>query len=171
MKKSVKIILIVLSILIVIILLDTIQAKIFNNKPILKVVEDYNGGDLYQKHKGILVDTYIHTDNSKKTVFKWEKYSYHSMNLENSNIEIELFMDGKTIEISKQQDIEFITNLLENSKYVNELCNGINTHKIKIGNEIYYLKESCAEIQKGKKQAIISNSDLTQLLKIIEDNK
>jgi len=96
------------------------------------------------------------------------------MNYELSNyesIDIELFMEGKTVQVSRIRDIEFIINLLENSKYINEPCNGINTHKIKIGDEIYYLKESCLEIQKGRKQAEISDEDLTQLLKIIENNK
>ncbi len=75
MKKNVKIILIVLGILIGIVLVDTLQAKFFDNKPILKIVEDYNGGDLYQKHKGVLVNTYIYTDGKKETVFKWENMS------------------------------------------------------------------------------------------------
>lgn len=44
----------------------------------IKIVEDYNGGDLYQKHlyqkhKGILVDTYVYSDGSQVTAFKWEK--------------------------------------------------------------------------------------------------
>ncbi len=75
MKKNVKIILIVLGILIGIVLVDTLQAKFFDNKPILKIVEDYNGGDLYQKHKGVLVNTYIYTDGKTETVFKWENMS------------------------------------------------------------------------------------------------
>ena len=95
---------------------------------------------------------------------KYELSSYES-------IDIELFMDGKTIQVSKKQDVEFITSLLEHSKYINEPCDGINTHKIKIGDELYYLKENCAEIQKGRKQAKISDEDLTQLLKIIDNNE
>ena len=47
----------------------------------IKIVEDYNGGDLYQKHlyqkhKGILVDTYVYSDGSQVTAFKWEKQQY-----------------------------------------------------------------------------------------------
>ena len=75
MNKSVKIVLIILGILIGIVLVDTCQAKIFDNKPVLKIVEDYNGGNLYQKHKGILIDTYVYTNGTKETVFKWEKYA------------------------------------------------------------------------------------------------
>lgn len=101
------------------------------------------------------------------------KYGSWFMNYELSNyesIDIELFMEGKTVQVSRTRDIEFIINLLENSKYINEPCDGINTHKIKIGDEIYYLKESCLEIQKGGKQAKISDEDLEHLLKIINDN-
>ena len=102
------------------------------------------------------------------------RYGSWFMNYELSNyesIDIELFMEGKTIQVSRTRDIEFIINLLDNSKYINEPCDGINTHKIKIGDELYYLKESCSQIQKGRKQAKISDEDLTQLLKIIDDNK
>lgn len=80
MKKNIKIILIVLSVLVGIILLDTLQAKAFNNKPIIKIVEDYNGGNLYQKHKGILVDTYVYTDGSQKTYYKWTSRLYDETN-------------------------------------------------------------------------------------------
>ena len=101
------------------------------------------------------------------------KYGSWFMKYELSNyesIEIELLMDGKTIQVSRTRDIEFLISLLEDSKYINELCDGINTHKIKIHNEVYYLKESCSEIQKGKKQAKISKEDLNRILKIIGDD-
>lgn len=79
---------------------------------------------------------------------KYELSNYES-------IDIELLIEGETIKVSKTRDIEFIIRLLEDSKYTNELCYGINTHKIKKGDDVYYLKESCFEIQKGKKQAKI----------------
>ena len=88
---------------------------------------------------------------------------------EYENIKVELLMDGKTIEVDKKRDVEFIVSLLRDSKYINELCDGINTHKIIIDDEVYYLKESCKEIQKGKKQAKISDEDLNSILKIIND--
>lgn len=70
-KRTILIILVVLSI----VLIDTVQAKIFNNRPVISIVEDYNGGDLYQKSKGLLVDTYIYTDGRQETIFKWENSS------------------------------------------------------------------------------------------------
>jgi len=78
--------------------------------------------------------------------------------------------DGKTIEISNYNDINKIYNILVNSKYNSEICDGINTHKITMNDEVYYLKESCKEIQKGDKQAKISDEDLNAIKGII-DNK
>lgn len=75
MKKKLGIVLIILGILISILLIDTSQAKIFNNSPVIKLTEDYNGGNLYKKNKGILVDNYVYTNGDKKTIFKWEKYT------------------------------------------------------------------------------------------------
>ena len=43
MKKSLKITLIVLGILLGIIILDTLQAKVFDNSPIIKLRETYYG--------------------------------------------------------------------------------------------------------------------------------
>lgn len=85
------------------------------------------------------------------------------------NVKIELLMDEKTIEVDKKRDVEFIVSLLRDSKYIHELCDGINTHKIMIENEIYYLKESCKEVQKGRKQAKLSDEDLNSLLKIVDN--
>lgn len=93
---------------------------------------------------------------------KYELSNYDS-------IDVELLMDGKIIKVSKTRDIEFIIGLLEDSKYINELCKGINSHKIVLDNETYYIKDGCSEIQKGRKQAKISKEDLNKFLKIIDD--
>lgn len=106
MKKVAKVLLIVFGILIGILLIDTIQAKIFNNKPILKVVEYYNGGNLYQKDKSLLVDTYTCTNGKKETIFKWEKFDCPIDNVDdiyndkenNNDSQIELFMLGLTLD-------------------------------------------------------------------------
>lgn len=87
---------------------------------------------------------------------------------------IEIEYEGQTINVTDIKDIGTIENILLNSKYNNEICDGINTHKITMHNEIYYLKESCQEIQKGDKQAKISKEDLETINNIISnkiDNK
>jgi len=100
------------------------------------------------------------------------KYGSWFMKYELSNydiLDVELLMDGKTVKVSKTRDIEFIIGLLENSKYINEPCDGINSHKIVLDNETYYIKDGCKEIQKGRKQAKISDADFEKLMKIIQD--
>ncbi len=86
MKKTLKIVLAIVLSLLIVLLIDTIQAKAFNNSPFLKVTENHNGGTLYKIDKGIIVDTYTCTNGDKKTIFKWEKYNCPNNNEnENSN--------------------------------------------------------------------------------------
>lgn len=102
------------------------------------------------------------------------KYGSWFMNYKLSHyesIDVELLMDGEKIQITRTRDIKFIVNLVKDSKYIKELCDGINTHKITIGNDIYYIKESCKEIQKGKKQAEISEAEMNRFLNMVEDYK
>lgn len=82
MKKNVKKILIVIGVIIGLILLDSIQALVFDNNPIIKIKEYYNGGDKNYKSKGILVDTINCTNGKKDTVLKGFSYScsYNSGN-------------------------------------------------------------------------------------------
>lgn len=75
MRKGIKVILIIVGVVIGILLLDTIQALVFNNSPNLKIREDYNGGTLYYIDKGVIANTYQCTDGERHTVFKWEKYT------------------------------------------------------------------------------------------------
>ena len=86
--------------------------------------------------------------------------------LTESNV-IKIEYEGQTINVTDIKDIETIENILLNSKYNGEICDGINTHKITMDNEIYYLKESCQEIQKDDKQAKISKEDLETINNII----
>jgi len=83
---------------------------------------------------------------------------------------IEIEYEGQTITIMDIKDIGTIENIVVNAKYNNELCNGINTHKITLNNEIYYIKEDCKEIQKGDKQAKITDEDLETINHIISNN-
>lgn len=100
------------------------------------------------------------------------KFGSWFMKYELSNydiLDVELLMEGKTIKVSKTRDIEFIIGLLKDSKYINEPCDGINSHKIVLDNETYYIKDGCSEIQKGRKQAKISDPDFERFMKIVED--
>lgn len=83
---------------------------------------------------------------------------------------IEIEYEGQTITVTDIKDIGIIENILLNSKYNGEICNGINTHKITLNNEVYYIKESCKEIQKGEKQSKITEEDLNTITNIFEKN-
>lgn len=74
-RQYLKITFAIIGIIIVIILLDSIQALFFDNSPILKIRDYYNGGNLYCKDKGILVDTYCGVNGQKDTVIKCFSYS------------------------------------------------------------------------------------------------
>ena len=73
MKKLIKFIVILIIITIVAVLVDTLQAKILNNKALIsnKVLND--GGLYSEVNYGILVDTYTLLDGTTKTIFKWEE--------------------------------------------------------------------------------------------------
>lgn len=75
MKKSLKITLIVLGILLGIIILDTLQAKVFDNSPIIKLRETYYGGEIYYIDKGLLVNHYHCNNNEKVTTWKGTKFT------------------------------------------------------------------------------------------------
>ncbi len=70
MKKSIKVSLIVIAVIIGILLIDTMQALIFNNSPLFKIPEYYNGGTLYSIDKGMFVNTYNCTNGQKHTMIK-----------------------------------------------------------------------------------------------------
>lgn len=74
MKNGLKLILIVLGILIGVIVLDTLQAKIFDNSPLIKIRKDFN--DSYGQYidKGIFVN-YYHCNNEKVTTWKKTKFA------------------------------------------------------------------------------------------------
>ena len=81
---------------------------------------------------------------------------------------IEIEYEGHTIKVTDIKDIGVIENILLNSKYDREICDGINTYKIVLNNEVYYIKESCKEIQKGDKQSKITENDLNTITNIFE---
>ena len=75
MKKGLKIFLIVIVILVVFIAVDTLQAKLLNNSPLLKIREYYNDGEMVCMDKGLLVNHYYCNNKEEKTLFKTTKYT------------------------------------------------------------------------------------------------
>lgn len=142
MKKSLKITLIVIGVMMGIILLDTAQAIIFNNSPIIKVTKTYSS--VQRKDIGIFVETYIFDGITKRTYFKWEAHTLpikentenlkntydkvsdyfgnekadrsnlgaYSLDEENNVVEVSL------IDNSKEKQEEFIKQTGVDSKYI-----------------------------------------------------
>ncbi len=75
MKKGIKIFLIIFAIIVIIVLADTIQAKVFDNNPLIKIRYNRDGGNVDYVDKGIFVYTYVFTNGEKVTVYRWEKYA------------------------------------------------------------------------------------------------
>ena len=75
MKKGIKIFLIIFVILVIVVLVDTMQAKIFDNRPLIKIRYNRDGGNVDYIDKGIFVYTYVFTNGEKVTVYRWEKYA------------------------------------------------------------------------------------------------
>ena len=88
MRKGLKITLIVLGILTLVIVLDTMQAKIFNNSPFIKIRKDFKDGYVQYVDRGLLVNHYYCKNKEEKTVWKSSKYAcpiYEDNNLTNDN--------------------------------------------------------------------------------------
>lgn len=74
-NKYKKYILLAVFSIIILIIIDISQALIFQNSPVLKIREHFDGGILYYKDKGLITYTYNCIGEKRKTVLKWEKYS------------------------------------------------------------------------------------------------
>ena len=75
MKKGLKITLIVLGVLVGIVVLDTLQAKVFDNSPLLKIRDNLDGGTLDYIDKGIFVNHYHCNNNEDVTTWKRTKFA------------------------------------------------------------------------------------------------
>ena len=74
MKKGLKIVFIILGVLLGIVLLDTLQAKVFNHAPFLKIREELSEENTYID-KGLLVNYYYCNSDEQNTTWKWTKYA------------------------------------------------------------------------------------------------
>ena len=75
MKKGLKITIIVFCIVTAVFVIDSAQALIFDNSPIIKVRKYYDGGTLRYKDGGLFVNTYCGVNGAKDTVIKGFSHS------------------------------------------------------------------------------------------------
>ena len=132
MKKVFIIIFVILAITIV---ADTIQAKVFNNRPFIRITENRNYGKSYKRDKGIFVYTYIFSDETNKTVFRWEKYAPPEKTIdlkqEESSIEseskmnfnIKVIIDNETYnaKLEENETAQTFANMLPQEYNMSEL--------------------------------------------------
>lgn len=128
MKKK---ILIIISILLVIILLDSLQALIFNDNTILKIKEYYDGGNLNYISKGIFVDTYNCVSGKKDAVIKGFSYSCFNeevdISLEDINTKIIDYFSKENVDLTNyvynyvdSEKNVVVVGLVDNSKSMQE---------------------------------------------------
>ena len=82
-------------------------------------------------------------------------------------LDVKSFGTNNTFQISEKEDVDFITNLLKHSKYIDEPCDGIVDYAITYDDYTYNILISCSEIRKGNKQAKISDKDMEELERIL----
>ena len=69
--------------------------------------------------------------------------------------------------INEIRDRNEIVNILDNQKYIKEVCDGINDFVVAIDNEKYYIKENCLGIVFDGKEAPITKGEMDKLLELI----
>lgn len=63
-----------MEILLIFLIIDTLQSKLLNNSPLIKITKNIDGGTVDKLDVGALTKTYYCKD-FKKTIFKWEEYT------------------------------------------------------------------------------------------------
>ena len=144
MKKAIKIVVIVIIMIIVFLVVDTIQAKVLNNSPIIKIIQNDNGKTLIKLNKGILVNTYFCLDGTKKTTFKWEKYTCSSND------------DKKEIKDNEQNEITW-EEITEDGVNEELLLQNIDIDILnQIGSELQTLVKEAYEEEKANPEILIT---------------
>ena len=91
MKKNTKIILIIVGVLVGVVLLDTLQARIFKHSPIISWKEELSDDDSWVD-RGILMDTYYCTREQDILTVSW-KFKGNKFTCPIDNIQIKKFVD------------------------------------------------------------------------------
>ena len=122
MQKGLKITLIVVGVLVGIIALDTLQAKIFNNSPLLKIRQNLDEGSLDYIDEGLFVNHYHCNNNEKVTTLKGTKFACSEIKqtqkfskvVQNIFIEFDFLNDWHYEEVKNEKE-EFELKIYKNS--------------------------------------------------------
>ncbi len=90
--------------------------------------------------------------------------------VDNAKVVVEGYNNIQTITITGE-DATMIKQLLNEFTYNDELCDGIYSYEIIIDDKEHYMvKRDCKAIEKGDKQANITDEELKEIEEIIENN-
>ena len=119
MKKK-KIVIISLCSIIGLIFLDFIIAISFNNSPIIKIRDYYDGDSTVYKDKGIFTNTYKCSDGKTKTVLKTDKYGCPIIDnkKEDKKETINIFLKYCKDNISNYTKLPFYNKISRNRKII-----------------------------------------------------
>ena len=165
MKKGLKVSFIVLGFLVGIVVLDTLQAKIFDHSPILKIRENLDGGSTDYIDKGFLVNYYHCNNDEKVTTWKDEKFAC-SMKKE---VGLGWVQDNIDYWIQDEEDITFIRGLFQNYSFTSENCDGINDYYLLVDGNTYGIEvyEKTVHITAPGKEIVLNELDNEHILQVI----
>ena len=176
-NKYKKYILIAVFSIIILIIIDISQALIFQNSPVLKIREHFNGGTLYYKDKGLITYTYNCIGEKRKTVLKWEKYSCPLKKTtfeiidESKNIKDftcaealeEIYRDDEYIYFLSCMKSEYIKVNYSPNHFSENITTALKEGKVKISDldifKIDYIKKEISKEQLEKEQQVTDNKE------------
>ena len=191
-NKYKKYILIAVFSIFILIIIDISQALIFQNSPVLKIREHFDGGTLYYKDKGLITYTYNYIGEKRKTVLKWEKYSCP---LKETNFEIidesknikgftcaealeEIYRDDVYIYFLSCMKSEYIKVNYSPDHLSENITTALKEGRVKISDldrfKIDYIKKEISKEQLEKEEQVTDNKEENkkeEQLKKEESNK
>lgn len=191
-NKYKKYILIAVFSIIILIIIDISQALIFQNSPVLKIREHFDGGTLYYKDKGLITYTYNCIGEKRKTVLKWEKYfcplkeTTFEIIDESKNIKDftcaealeEIYRDDEYIYFLSCMKSKYIKVNYSPNHFSENIITALKEGRVKISDldifKIDYIKKEISKEQLEKEEQITDNKEENkkeEQQKIEESNK
>ena len=176
-NKYKKYILLAVFSIIILIIIDISQALIFQNSPVLKIREHFDGGILYYKDKGLITYTYNCIGEKRKTVLKWEKYSCPLKETtfeiidESKNIKDftcaealeEIYRDDEYIYFLSCMKSEYIKVNYSPNHFSENITTALKEGRVKISDldifKIDYIKKEISKEQLEKEEQVTDNKE------------
>ena len=176
-NKYKKYILLAVFSIIILIIIDISQALIFQNSPVLKIREHFDGGILYYKDKGLITYTYNCIGEKRKTVLKWEKYSCPLKETtfeiidESKNIKDftcaealeEIYRDDEYIYFLSCMKSKYIKVNYSPNHFSENITTALKEGRVKISDldifKIDYIKKEISEEQLEKEEQVTDNKE------------